>query len=73
MGLVLYSRDVNKIELKVTATGEILSYQILNIFPFTSETKRMGIIIKDQQTNEINFYEKGADAVMSRIVQYNDW
>ncbi|KAI9306313.1 protein transporter [Cunninghamella echinulata] len=73
MGLVLFSRDVNKIELKVAATGEILSYQILNIFPFTSETKRMGIIIKDQQTNEINFYEKGADAVMSRIVQYNDW
>ncbi|GET59261.1 aminophospholipid-transporting P-type ATPase [Rhizophagus irregularis DAOM 181602=DAOM 197198] len=27
----------------------------------------------DKATDEIYFYEKGADVVMSRIVQYNDW
>ncbi|KAF7402884.1 hypothetical protein HZH66_005151 [Vespula vulgaris] len=43
------------------------------IFPFTSETKRMGIIVKSEATSEIVFYLKGADVVMSGIVQYNDW
>ncbi len=42
-------------------------------FPFTSESKRMGILVRDERTGEITFYMKGADTVMSRIVQYNDW
>jgi phospholipid-translocating ATPase len=43
------------------------------MFPFTSEAKRMGIILRDQQTNEIIYYLKGADIVMQNIIQYNDW
>ena len=101
-------------------TGEVLSYKILQLFPFTSESKRMGIIVQvrkivmkivvdyfmgvellvvefitqsllivviifqliinhqfiilqDEQTGERVFYMKGADVVMSSIVQYNDW
>ncbi|KAI8144876.1 aminophospholipid-transporting P-type ATPase [Fennellomyces sp. T-0311] len=73
MGLTLVGRDVNKIQLRVEASEDILEYSILHIFPFTSETKRMGIIIRDNQTQEVTFYEKGADVVMSTIVQYNDW
>ncbi|KAI7882115.1 aminophospholipid-transporting P-type ATPase, partial [Mucor mucedo] len=73
MGLTLVNRDVNSIQLRVDATGEILYFDVLNIFPFTSETKRMGIIVRNRQTQEIVFFEKGADAVMARIVQYNDW
>jgi phospholipid-translocating ATPase len=53
--------------------NNLLEYDILQVFPFTSETKRMGIIIRDKQTNEIIFYLKGADTVMQPIVQYNDW
>lgn len=56
-----------------TSAGSILEYDILEIFPFTSESKRMGIVIKDKQSNEIVFYQKGADVVMSKIVQSNDW
>ena len=33
----------------------------------------MGIIVKEIETGEITFYEKGADVVMMTIVQYNDW
>ncbi|KAI7900980.1 protein transporter [Cokeromyces recurvatus] len=73
MGLTLFHRDVNAIQLRVDATEELLHFDVLNIFPFTSETKRMGIIVKNQKTQEITFYEKGADTVMSKIVQYNDW
>ena len=53
--------------------ADIASYSILQIFPFTSESKRMGIILKDEKTNEILFYMKGADVVMASIVQFNDW
>jgi phospholipid-translocating ATPase len=72
VGLTLVKRDLNRIVLR-TAHNKNLVYTILQIFPFTSETKRMGIIIKDKQTNEIVFYLKGADTVMQSIVQYNDW
>lgn len=51
----------------------LMRFQILQIFPFTSETKRMGIIVKDLYSGEITFYLKGADVVMASIVQYNDW
>lgn len=33
----------------------------------------MGIIVKDESTQHIVFYLKGADSVMTSIVQYNDW
>lgn len=45
----------------------------MQMFPFTSETKRMGIIVRKEGTGEITFYLKGADVVMTNIVQYNDW
>ena len=72
MGLTLIERNLTSVKLK-TPLGEVVGYTILQIFPFTSETKRMGIIVKDEKTNEIVFYMKGADVVMSSIVQYNDW
>lgn len=53
--------------------NNLLEYEILQLFPFTSETKRMGIIVRDKNSNEIIFYLKGADTVMQSIVQYNDW
>ena len=33
----------------------------------------MGIIVRDEGSGEILFYMKGADVVMTSIVQYNDW
>ncbi|KAJ6649236.1 putative phospholipid-transporting ATPase IIB [Pseudolycoriella hygida] len=51
----------------------LMKYLILQVFPFTSESKRMGIIVKEVKTGEITFYLKGADVVMAGIVQYNDW
>lgn len=72
IGLALAKRDLNSMQLK-TLNGQILNYTILQIFPFTSETKRMGIIVREESSSEIVFYLKGADVVMSGIVQYNDW
>lgn len=73
VGLTLIHRDLQSIRLQFNSTQEILHYEILQLFPFTSETKRMGIILRDLQTNEIIFYLKGADVVMQNIIQYSDW
>lgn len=45
VGMALSRRDLSSMQLK-TSDGRLLNYAILNIFPFTSETKRMGIIVK---------------------------
>jgi len=39
-------------------------YEILANFPFSSETKRMGILVKHLETNRLIFYLKGAEVVM---------
>lgn len=72
VGLTLVERDRTSMSLR-TAAGAVLSYDVLEIFPFTSESKRMGIVVRDRQNGEITFYQKGADVVMARIVAYNDW
>ncbi|KAL0567572.1 putative aminophospholipid-translocase, partial [Marasmius crinis-equi] len=72
IGLTLTFRDRTSIHLQ-TPSGTTLKYEILEIFPFTSESKRMGIIVRDTSTSEITFYQKGADVVMGKIVQKNDW
>uniref|UniRef100_A0A8B9KX50 Phospholipid-transporting ATPase n=1 Tax=Astyanax mexicanus TaxID=7994 RepID=A0A8B9KX50_ASTMX len=72
VGLTLVGRDQSSMQLR-TPSGQILNFTILQIFPFTYESKRMGIIVRDESTGEITFYMKGADVVMAGIVQYNDW
>lgn len=72
VGLAVIRRDLNSISLR-TPSGQTLNYTVLHLFPFTSESKRMGIIVKDEQTGEITFYMKGADVVMISIVQYTYW
>ena len=72
VGLTLTFRDRKKIVLS-TPNGESLTFEILDIFPFTSESKRMGIVVRDTHNGEITFLQKGADVVMAKIVARNDW
>jgi len=53
----------------VNPSGEPEEYDILQNFPFSSESKRMGIIIKHRQTGKIVFYVKGADVIMAPKVK----
>ncbi|KAK1482528.1 phospholipid-translocating P-type ATPase [Colletotrichum cuscutae] len=84
VGLRLAYRDRTSMILESTENGRgIVRVRILDVFPFTSEGKRMGIIVQffDQTqstvpnlaNSEIWFYQKGADTVMSPIVAENDW
>lgn len=45
------------------------NYEILACFPFSSETKRMGILVKQKETQKIIFYLKGADVIMINKVR----
>ncbi|KZP33190.1 phospholipid-translocating P-type ATPase [Athelia psychrophila] len=72
IGLTLVFRDRTRIELQTPSGGRIV-FDVLDIFPFTSESKRMGIVVRDQSTGEISFFQKGADVVMTKIVMRNDW
>ncbi|KAJ5330809.1 hypothetical protein N7476_000592 [Penicillium atrosanguineum] len=85
VGLKLSYRDRQNVVLESTHSKQVVvRVRILDIFPFTSDSKRMGIIVQFQQSEnaldidgkqepEIWFYQKGADTVMSSIVAANDW
>jgi phospholipid-translocating ATPase len=84
VGLRLAHRDRKSMVLESTETGRtVVKVRILEIFPFTSEGKRMGIIVQFYEklqpgvpalgSGEIWFYQKGADTVMGSIVAANDW
>lgn len=46
IGLTLVKRDLSSMTLRTPVTGATVQYDILQTFPFTSETKRMGIIVR---------------------------
>ena len=55
----------------LNAVDQEENYEILANFPFSSETKRMGILVRNLETNRIIFYLKGAEVVMEAKVQEN--
>lgn len=84
-GLALTRRDLHRIQLRYqkfsasspqhasSTTPLFLEFDVLAVFPFTSDSKRMGAVIRSRASQEVYFYLKGADSVMASIVQYNDW
>ena len=49
MGITLLKREEDYIQLQ-TILGDIEEFEILDNFPFSSETKRMGIIVREKRT-----------------------
>ena len=79
IALVKFAESINiNLNARTQTTIKILNaanveenYEILANFPFSSETKRMGILVKNLETNRIIFYLKGAEVVMEAKVQEN--
>lgn len=70
INIVLSKRS--QLEIQITnGDGKEENYEILANFPFSSDTKRMGILLKNLETNRIVFYLKGAEVVMEGKVQEN--
>ena len=62
VGVKLFKRDLKKITIRTDKGRD--SYKILETFPFSSSTKRMGIVLYHKKTDRILFYLKGADEVI---------
>ena len=57
---------------KVQIGSEIKQFKLLNILDFSSERKRMSIIIQDDLTKEIKLFTKGADCeIMKRLNRHS--
>ena len=60
-GYKLIKNSVNKKVLKIGKNGKIIEFEVLNILGFTSERKRMSIIVRDPSDSRIKVFCKGAD------------
>ena len=64
-----FVNDILEIE---TPLNKILKFEVLVLFPFASSRKRMDVIVRDLQTNQITLFFKGADDVIRKRVSVND-
>lgn len=67
MGMCLHKRTQAQITLKTPQNREE-TYEIKANFPFSSESKRMGILLRQVETDRYMFYLKGADTVMKQKI-----
>ena len=68
MKMRLIHRTDKEIRIKNSA-NKMEDYEILANFPFSSDTKRMGILLRNKKHNHIIFYLKGAENVMMKYVK----
>lgn len=66
-GYTFVNRTDKFISVKNEKTGETLTFELLNLIPFTSARKKMSIIVRDTIKNEIIIITKGADSVLLSI------
>ncbi|EGC32029.1 hypothetical protein DICPUDRAFT_49817, partial [Dictyostelium purpureum] len=76
LGFKLYNRTSNSITIKTPPSecypnqeSPFKTFSILNVIEFTSNRKKMSIIVKDNTTNEIILYSKGADSSILPLVK----
>ena len=68
LNMKLIHRTDKEIKIK-NSNGDIEEYEVLANFPFSSDTKRMGIILKNKKHGHIIYYLKGAENVMMKFVK----
>jgi phospholipid-translocating ATPase len=68
LNMRLISRTDKHVQIR-NAVDTIEDYEVLAIFPFSSETKRMGILLRNMIHGHIIFYLKGAENVMLKYVK----
>lgn len=52
----------------ISVNGKEMTYERLNVLEFSSDRKRMSVILRDRETGQIKLYIKGADdMILSRL------
>uniref|UniRef100_A0A672T996 Phospholipid-transporting ATPase n=1 Tax=Sinocyclocheilus grahami TaxID=75366 RepID=A0A672T996_SINGR len=72
VGLTLVGRDQSSVQLR-TPSGQILNFTILQAFPFTYESKRMGIIVRVSILGLCDLYIGGAKYFIAPSIEHCDW
>ncbi len=67
LGVILKDRDTDMVTLEYPG-GKEEKFKVLGNFPFSSKTKRMGIIVRQQETQRVFFYLKGAEVKLEKRV-----
>lgn len=70
-GYVLKDKTHNRIRYS-TETKEY-DFELIHVFPFTSETKRMSVIIRDKESQRVYLFVKGADTAIELISKRCLW
>ena len=68
LNMRLIARTDKEIRIKDSADN-IEEFEVLANFPFSSDTKRMGIVLKNKTHGHIIYYLKGAENVMMKFVK----
>jgi phospholipid-translocating ATPase len=68
LNMRLIARTDKEIKIK-DAADNIEEFEVLANFPFSSDTKRMGIVLKNKKHGHIIYYLKGAENVMMKFVR----
>ena len=68
LNMTLVFRNDKEIKIK-NANNVIEEYEVLANFPFSSDTKRMGILLRNKKHRHIIFFMKGAESVMEKFVK----
>jgi phospholipid-translocating ATPase len=72
LGYFMKSRKTNSINID-TPKGKSDVYDILENFAFSSERKRMGILLRNVETKKLIFFLKGADSVFENLISAEEW
>jgi phospholipid-translocating ATPase len=70
MNMMLLERDRTKVMIR-NADHKYENYEVLCNFPFSSETKKMSILVKHLETGRYIYYIKGAEVVMEHKIKPN--
>ena len=76
LGVKLHDRTLKTLTLNISlGNGEtmMIHYEIIKMFPFSSERKSMSILLRDVETDKYMFLMKGADVKMVTVLGRCDW
>jgi len=68
LGMELIERDRNSVQIK-NPQGIYENYDIIANFPFSSQSKKMSVLVKHRESGKVIYYIKGADLVMEGVIK----
>jgi phospholipid-translocating ATPase len=68
LGMELVERDRKHVQLR-NPKMIYENYEILAEFPFSSQSKKMSVLVKHRETDKIIYYTKGAEIVLESMVK----